>query len=267
MLGTRENPLSLHGQHTKKFKYAIRARNIDADTAARMARQLDSMLSPIVGDIRTAVDSVMAEIDAMMALREADSTYYAQCCLTFAIASPGMTIDMSIAIVQRFMRNLDREFNAVDDVYACITDTSDGGPKVGAVTLGMIARSLFHSLDYIRHIDADMMDRTSLLALNKAGTIRGIADKTSAMAAALYDPHNRVFTLDVHMMRLLCMLYDDGAAGAHTINKTGYDILQSALLTWADDTFPNVPTFAVQWAMWNIQGFGYHVRHLGIFGL
>ncbi len=267
-IGTKSAPVSLFGHHAKRG-YALKSRTIDETTAVRMVARLDDMLADVRPAVYASLDVVCDEIAALAMIRDADPLWFGQRALSAGISSSGMRFALNVAIVQRYMRAIDAGVSLAtwDEVYAVIRDTSDGGPCVGSLTVGRVTTWLVKSRPYVGTLDVRLMGKDALLALKDRGLIAGIADKTAAFTAHMFDAYAPVYTLDVHMLRMLCHCYDGIVAGGHDIKPKAYVILEAAMVDWSTRNFPNVPTFAVQWAIWNACGHGYHVSHLPMYAV
>ena len=237
---------------------------IDARTAAAMVARMGTVLADELRAIaRDTASPVHAEIDAIRALREVDPRLHAQTCVVFAIISPRTKFEKNVRATRRMMHAIDRDFSTVDDVYQCLTD----GGKDSWFSAGGVSRSLFASLAWIRTLDIDDMNKPALLALNRAGTVKGLGRKTASMAVALFDASAPVITLDVHMLRGLLKCANMNAVGDLSINDSAYDVLEASVLNSIDDLLngAHIDYFYFQWALWNRWGFGTHVTHLPIF--
>ena len=157
------------------------------------------------------------------------------------------------------MDRLYDHFETVDDIYRLITDE---GAKAW-VTAGGAARGLFRSLETIRNIEPEDMTKDNLLALKKQGKLGNVGEKTASMAIALFNGDADVFTLDVHMLRLLQSFVGGTTATNMGINKVPYRMLEATLVEWAHQH--GYRPFVLQWAMWQIR-YGYFESHAGIFG-
>lgn len=209
-------------------------------------------------------DDVMGEILEMRQHREDDPIGHAQAALICSILSPGTELPKNIRQARRIMENLDREYPNQDSMYQVATaNKTDAGGKCG----GGPARGVWQSIDYIRNINPQWMDKPSLLALRKERRVMGIASKTASFAAALYDECAPVFTLDVHMMRWLCVVGDmpELVAGSMNIDTDAYDALEPVLVAIARAAVPEAPVFGIQWAVWNSVSQGAHREHISLY--
>jgi hypothetical protein len=206
---------------------------------------------------------VLAEVEEFVTLRELDPVAHAQRCLIFAICSPQCRFDVNVRAAARFGARLHEDYADVDSVYRVLTD--DGADSW--VTAGMAARGLFASLQFIREITEGEMDKAAILALRKAGKVKGLGMKTASMALALYDATLPVYTLDVHMLRAICTFADcpDLLAGSMTITDAAYPVLEAALVALHEEECPGLPVFVSQWAIWDNWGFGRFTSHREIF--
>lgn len=226
--------------------------------------------SDLPGTMRDTVerygDEILAEMELMSELRSADAQSYAQRCLLFAICSPQCDFDVNVRVANRAFDGLYNEFTCVEDVYQCITD----GGRDNWFLSGGAARAIWHNLEWLRNVSDSDMDKASILALRKAGTLKGLGPKTTAMALALYDPESEVYTLDVHMLRgiLRAIGWQHRLATAQEITDAAYPVLEQALIQLHREVFGGVlPIFVSQWALWSEWRTGSHIEHLPIFGL
>lgn len=209
-------------------------------------------------------DSISGELALMGELRAADEQAYAQQCLLFAICSPQLDFDVNVRVARRAYAGLHRDFTSVEDVYQWITaDSSDSWFLAGAA-----ARAIWHNLNWLRNVSDSDMNKGSILALRKAGKLKGLGPKTAAMALALYDARSEVYTLDVHMLRgiLTAAGLTDRLATGQEITDAAYPIVEAAMIALHRETFGDeVPVFVSQWALWNEWRSGSHIDHWAIF--
>ena len=239
---------------------------IDARIAALMVPRLFASIPDELSAATSAhASTVLSELHAIAAYRDVDELLHAQTCIVFAMISPRTKFEKNVRATRRFMHAFDRTFNSVDDVYQCITDNGADS----WFSAGNAARSLFASHAWLKTMTLDDMNKPALLALNRAGIIKGMARKTAAMAVALFDPYAPVFTLDTHMMRGMLIRAGMNPVGDLNINDSAYDVLEAAMIEIVNQCRPNVDTpmyFLFQWALWNRWGFqDTHVSHVAIF--
>lgn len=237
----------------KKVKkvYPSKSTRITLDLAHEM---MASIIANAPDAMRRAWDAtgedVMAEILAMRQHREDDPVAHAQAALICSILSPGNKLPKNIRQAVRVMECLDQHFDCSDALYQCATNASTDH---GGRGLGNNVKSLLKSLDYIRHINPALMTKEALLTLRENRVIMGIGPKTASFAAAMYDECAPVFTLDVHMMRWLCIVGDrpELVAGSMNIDDDAYAVLEPVLVALAHVAVPDAPVFGIQWACWN----------------
>jgi hypothetical protein len=208
-------------------------------------------------------DDILAELETFDTLRDGDAQYHAQRCVIFAIISPQCDFDLNCRAAVRFHNALYSPLNSVNDVYRVLTN--DG--ECSWFTAGMSARSLFHNLQWLRNLDESDMNKPAIMALGRAGVIKGLAHKTASMAVALFDGREEVYTLDIHMLRGICRCA--GAAGLEagqmSITKAAHPGLEQTMVEIHAEILPEYPTFVSQWALWNLWRSDEHISHLPIF--
>ena len=104
----------------------------------------------------------------------------------------------------------------------------------------------------------EKMTKKNLLAL------KGMGYKTTSFALALYDDLNPVFTLDLHMLRMIASVAGLGNdVNVDPPKGKVYNALEAAVVEWTQAREIESP-FIAQWSLWNHWGFNRHVSHLPI---
>lgn len=222
-----------------------------AKSVAANISRLDALL-PSLADY---IPMVQEEVDIIHGLREADPVAHATRAILFALSSPQNRFDCNVIAARRLSAGLS-EFADVESIYQALA-----ADKCGTVSSGGVARAIFFSLPYLRSLTT--YSGASLRTLQRDRVIMGAGMKVTAMAAHLFDPSDRVFTLDTHMYRgiLRTVLELDGT---WTAGNPAYGIMETALLEWCDSRFAGVDPFVLQWSMWCVFRGGFD-SHLAIF--
>lgn len=233
--------------------------NITKNDVNTIARYRDE----IAGAMRNAVnlhrDAIMREIAAFDAQRNENATRWAQLTIIKSMLSPGAKLDANIALAKMLtdtMRNGDI-LRTYDDAETYRAACKYGGRSVGK----NIVNSLI-AWNIVRNVTPDAMTWNTLATWNNGAALTGHAIKTRSWTLALYDARNRVYTLDVHMVRGLCKL-----AGIERDNITdaAYTMLAAFMLELHDEICPELPPLVSQWALWNeFRHAGKHASHIAL---
>ena len=244
-------------------RFNVASHTITLAEVDRILSHVNDSTDSLIAEIMSTSQNVMHEITIFNDARMGDNVLHAQQCLIFAICSPQCKFDKNVRAANRMVVSLAKDFDSIDSVYQTLTANGTDS----WVTAGMSARAIFASLNFLRNVTDDDMSKSVLRAMRKVGQVKGLGEKTMAMALALYDANNPVFTLDVHMLRGLQSLSHGIIAGSMTINDNAYRALEDGMVAWHNVNMANYPIFLSQWALWNSFGFdGKHVSHLGILG-
>lgn len=205
----------------------------------------------LIADIRNALDAHGAAIRRELILidnaYDGQSVNRARVALTFAMMSPRCPFRHNVAVTMPLVAAIMRGASAPD------IETIIRGHGIGMAPTK--ARAMFAASPYIRDMGYPP-ERDMLVALRGAGL------KVASMALALYDPWAPVITIDTHMVAGL-----DITTNAKRIRPRDYLDAERAVLDTANEHFPLVPYFAIQWALWShYSGAGFQ-SHLPIFGL
>jgi hypothetical protein len=88
-------------------------------------------------------------------------------------------------------------------------------------------------------------------AVDALEALPGVGPKVARMIHAVCHPDARVFTVDIwHTRQLLHAAGRDYSVEANPANTSAYAVLEKIWLDYAERFFPEVPTWAVQWATW-----------------
>jgi len=261
-LGSRENPCTYH---EKPARYERASLTIGVPEVVRIIESLSTWYaSDLFDTAKQNLGPVRDEIVRMVELREDDPVGYAQRCLIFAITSPGCKFEDNVELVSRTMVRIEQGWypESRDSLYKKVFAGLSGRSH------GRGCANLYDSWDYIRSIGRSIgnepidMSKDTLMSLRSHRTIMGIGQKTASMAAALWDAEAPVFTLDVHMLRGFATIAGFDPSGTYTITDKAYTMLELFL---AEKSLRYGSPFEIQWTLWNMFGFGYHVTHLPIF--
>lgn len=219
------------------------------DTVRTHEKAIKSAMRESVNRHSVSISTELAEIGTRVSL-----THRAKSAMVFALMSAQAKFVPNVQSTQPLVEALDR-FATRDELRDIIRENRLGLQENKS-------ERLFQMGDYLRTIHAENMTKDALLV------IKGLGQKTSAMAAALFNEHAPVYTLDVWMLRGLAGLCGMDAKVKYGITDAAYRELEALMVQWARETAPEVPVFLTQWAMWNDFGFnGVHQRHTAIFGL
>lgn len=177
--------------------------------------------------------SVAAELSAMARRSEHDRAAHA---LVFALVSPRLRFASNVAVTDPLLRAI--RAHESDEVLIGIM-------RSHRVYLGMSHRAILRNRELILNANAAHMERSFLLSRY------GFGPKTSALALALWNPSNPVFTLDVWMLR---GIFHTAGIGTFTdnwsINTTMYRKIETLFIFLADTL--GVEPFLLQWSLWNV---------------
>lgn len=228
----------------------------DVETIARYRTEIADAMRYAVA---MHADSIMREIAAFDAQRETNPVRWAQLTSIKSILSPGAKLPANIALARMLtdtMRNGDI-LRTYDDAETYRSACKYGGRSVGKnIVNALIAWNV------LRDVTPDAMTWDTLATWNNGAALTGHALKTRSWTLALYDARNRVYTLDVHMVRGLCKI-----AGIERDNITdaAYTMLAELMLDIHDETCPEYPPLVSQWAMWNeFRHAGKHAEHIAL---
>jgi endonuclease III len=263
MLGTINNPHSVGNLHTVSYarKSELPTLAINKTHAQNLADSLTDSSVNLSALVRENAAPVLAELTRMQSMRLDNPTLYARHCVLFAILSPQLAFNFNVELAANIAPIIDN-LQTVGDVEDVMRVTLKSGESGRFMYWRNKAQAVFAALPLLQSITADDMTFDRLI------TLRGMGAKTSSMAVALWDCYAPVFTLDVWMMRLsLYAAGEDATVNPTFTSDAAYQILSEAWQVWASVELPELPVFAVQWTLWNLAGFGFHVSHLPIFGV
>jgi hypothetical protein len=230
------------------------AKNISVALAKSVAAEI-SRLDALLPSLADFIPMVQEEVNELHTLRSMDPVAHATRAVLFALSSPQNRFDCNVIAARRLHAGL-AEFSDVESIYQALA-----ADKCGTVSSGGVARAIFHSLSWLR--GGFTYNAETLRGLQRDRVIMGAGMKVTAMAAHLFDPSDRVFTLDTHMYRGILKTVLD-IDGTWTAGNPAYSIMETALLEWCDTRFAGTDPFVLQWAMWCVFR-GSFDSHLAIF--
>jgi hypothetical protein len=216
-------------------------RFIGTKEASLIADALDwHKMAQLAESARAYLPAVLAEIASLRATLARDPERMTIRALLFGIATPNRDEVQSIG----WALGVERDFHTLS-AHDLARQT-----YVSLVTGKRVAIGFYTSLTAT--IDAIKRGRVwEHVTLDALEAIRGIGPKVARMITAVLNPDARVFTVDLWHCRQLLW-----AAGREYCVRTGakckksYAVLESLWLEYAERFFPDVPTWAVQWATW-----------------
>lgn len=191
---------------------------------------------------------VLEDLDVIHEFREDNPKKHALRCVLFALASPCNRFDANVIAARRLHHRL----NAFDDVESVYQALTEG--KLGTVTSGSVARSVYQSLPYLKHIERFGVSgymTEQLRSAAKEGILFGAGSKVTAMAGHLWNRYDDVYTLDTHMLRGIVKATLE-ISGTFDVKEPSYGIIEKAMLNWSAERFPDTAPFAIQWALWSV---------------
>lgn len=224
---------------------------------------IESYRDVIAAAMRRAVslhrDSVMLEVEAFDTARTADAERWAQLTIIKSILSPGAKLDANIALA-RMLTDALRDGNALhtyDDAETYRAACKYGGRSVGTNIVNALT-----AWSHVRTNATAAMSWEALATLNNGRALRGHALKTRSWTLALYNAENRVYTLDVHMIRGLARLCN---IDRDNVTDAAYNQLASFMLSIHDDVCSELPPLVSQWSLWNeFRHAGMHASHIAL---
>ena len=239
----------------------------DNDATAILG-DFDAILSRHRDAVAAMLPLVMAELPRLAAIRDADRDRHAFACIVTAALSPRTKFPAQTAYTHATMTLFDAIAAAAEWRIAATLRATNArlyGRYSDANLVHVKAAALTIIAAHRGDITAANMSVVAIMAACKAGIIAGVSIKCANFAAHLYDANARAWTLDTWMLRGMMMAigHDGNATFTHR-NNAQYNALADASIEWAGRHFPNVPLFAVQWALWNVYR-GYHESHAVLF--
>lgn len=195
--------------------------------------------------INLYADDVRAELRH---IHERHSPYHiAQSSIVFGMCSPQADFAFNVAVTQPLVRALNRD-TSVAELAATIRHHYLG-------LHNQKARRLLAAQPFI--LSCEDTSPEAIRALD------GMGPKCTALASHLINPWQQVYTLDRHILRILCTIID--VPHCKMASDAAYPRVEQFLLDIHDELFGDVcAPFVSQWALWDL-AFGKHMEHTGIF--
>lgn len=212
--------------------------------------------------IRANSKNVREELDVFTASRKTSPTEHAVRCFVFSILSPQTNFRENVLATQNIMRNYDKLVDTTA-VLDCLEVPFHGEGTPRLLNLGLSkAAYLWQALPWLDRLNDDNLGE--LFTKDVLLSQKGMGDKTTRMALALFDEQNEVFTLDQWQLRLTMAL--NGAENVRykiVPTKKGYETTERAWLDFCKKYLSDMSFFEVQFTTW-CGCFGAHVPHTGI---
>lgn len=222
--------------------------NITAGLARELIAGMDAaMLGSLTDETRRYLPAVLAELAELDAAITRNETAVRRRAILFGCATPKTGVDTSIHVavsVAHHPAEYWRDRAAGERTLRNLPHPNTPGVPYSSPMPPRLAR-IYAAASHLLE-DPSILNETVLEAC------WGIGPKVSRMCLAVAFPHARRFTIDLwHGRQMLACNGMDYRTNVG-IDAAAYPALEAFWLQWADDNFPGVPTFAVQWACWNV---------------
>lgn len=216
-----------------------------ADIAEKVIQSIDN-LDIFLDDINDP--NVVAEVALFRSARKENPARLARDVILFAMLSPQTRFDANVSAFRKLTAVWENN-PEYDEVVDLIREVQFSRNKARYV---IEAREFLN--DPFLH---EKMTRKNILAL------KGMGEKTTAFALALFDDMTPVFTLDLHILRALAFVAGFGSAvNVPPPTSKIYRQLEEAILEWTRSRGIESP-FIAQWSLWNTWQ-NRHISHLPI---
>lgn len=170
----------------------------------------------------------------------------AQSAIVFGMCSPQADFAFNVSVTQPLVTALNRD-TGVAELAAIIRHHYLG-------LHNQKARRLLAAQPFLRSCED-----TSPEAIR---ALDGMGPKCTALASHLINPWREVYTIDRHILRILCTVAE--LPFTKVASDAAYPRVEQWLLDLHHKLFPTCSPFVSQWALWNLS-FGRHMEHTGIF--
>lgn len=222
--------------------------DITAGMAAELLASIDArILGSLTDETRRYLPAVMAEIAELDVAIANNETALRRRAILFGCATPKTGVDTSIHVAV-----------SVANVPAADWQDTAYGESVlralphpnGTDTLysAPMPPTLSKRIAAVSHLLAD----PSALSVESLEACKGVGPKVARMAMAVAAPHARRFTVDMWHGRQLLALAGREYRVNVAVDVRAYPAIEEFFLAWADQNFPGIPVWAVQWACWNV---------------
>lgn len=232
------------------MKYQKQFRNLELlpitpAIAEHMVRNIDQM-DIFLDDINDP--NVVGEVMEFRHARKLNPRKHARNVIIFSMLSPQTRFDANVSAYEKLMAQWENDLPQ-EEILDLIREVQFSRSK---------ARYLFEAKEFLN--DPFLHERMTRTNIHK---LKGMGDKTTAFALALYDDMMPVFTLDLHILRAVAMATGFGSAVNVTPPKTKlYTMLEEAILEWTRSRGIESP-FVAQWSIWNAWQ-NRHISHLPV---
>ena len=227
--------------------------------AERFIANIDK-LSAYRGTVHTYAESITEELGELAEYRANDEEGYLQRCIIWALCTPMNNLDRSFRAMHRYLPHLYDTGQTVESIGTIISGDGDGwnGAYSGSAT------AILASLPTIYTLTGEGMKKETLRALKGVGALRGAGEKVMAMMIAPFNPDADVYTIDRHMVKIICDLIGEDRSAYDGCTDAAYVMIERAFIKWHRANFPTLPVFVSQWALWNGERKDVHASHLAL---
>lgn len=234
--------------------------DITAGRARDLVAGIDAaMLGSLTDETRRYLPAVLAELAELDDAITRNETEVRRRAILFGCATPKCGVDVSIHVAVSVAHHPAEHWRDTVAGQATLRNLpfpDDGRRRKATTYSAPMPPSLAARYAAASHL----LEDPSVLNESVLEACKGIGPKVARMCLAVAFPHARRFTIDLwHGRQLLAMNGLDYRVNVG-IDAAAYATLEAFWLQWADDNFPGVPTFAVQWATWNVCA-GRHRTH------
>ena len=239
-------------------------RLVTPDDARSLIAAIDRpALDSLAREARTYLPAVLTEMATLEDAIKHDPAFVQRRAYTFGAATPNRHVADSVDMARWFADRIDWEHDSPYDIMhkAMAGYVRSDGKRVGTQLPEPFAISLMGLQPYIQ--DQHVAPRDELV------TIYNIQHKVASMMTAICRPDWQGWTIDRHHIRQILIMAGQPVASDVAYSTAqgcaAYHLLEGFWLAYAATYFHHVPTWAAQWATWDV-AFGVHQSHCGIWG-
>lgn len=238
---------------THSRQETMQSLSVGLKTAREILANVDEgAMRTLASESRAYLPAVLSEIDELQAAIVANPAELAKRAFLFGISTPNRDETHSLAWAKAAAPHY-RTRSPQD-----LSETLYPSPRTGQECRIGLRQALTRTLEdvYTRFGDVRPADLTPATL----EPIPGIGPKVARMITAVANPQAHVWTVDLWHIRQLLWAAGMEYRVRASVDARAYGLLETRWLEYRDHYFADVPTWAAQWATWNVAD-GRHNPH------
>lgn len=208
------------------------------------------LLGSLADETRRYLPAVLSEMESLHDAIRRDHAAVTRAAILFAYATPNASLNHSLGTAVA-LRGFDPRSFADGDYVSRLVRELPTNAYIKS-RRDTFCAPLPGDMAIRLHASWRMLANPESVTLGGLESVPKVGKKVARMAFAIANPSARIFTVDRWHCRQLLALSGRPYNVDVSSWDTAYALIESFFTQWADDHFPGIPMWAVQWACWNV---------------